>query len=145
MPVNNTDVELVQTRSPIEIAKIYSQPDTITSYYSSSTPRTDSTSEIYPTATLPAALIPSSKSHKMIESLKEGVQKMRSECAASESAFSTSSGINSDCYLSSKIPKEIVSMQEGVNKLCSESESSIYFHIKLAAQPYDYIISIVNI
>ena len=60
-----------------------------------------------PSATLPANLTPSHKIHKKIESMKQGVQKMCSECASSESDSYTSAEINDYFYSSSKRPREI--------------------------------------
>ena len=58
MSVNNTDNELVVTRSPIDTDKPSSQYATYALSFSSSTPRTSSTSAFSPSATLPAALPP---------------------------------------------------------------------------------------
>ena len=65
MSVDNTDDELVSTRAPINTDKPNYQP--YTSYYSSTTPITASTSALYPSVALPAALTSSSQSHKSIE------------------------------------------------------------------------------
>ena len=48
MSVDNTDDELFSTIAPIETDKPSSKPDTDTSSSSSSTPRTDSTSALFP-------------------------------------------------------------------------------------------------
>ena len=53
--MDNTDDELVGTRAPIETAKPSYQPATDNSYSSSSTPRTESTSTISPSYSVPAA------------------------------------------------------------------------------------------
>ena len=67
MSVNNTDEELVSTRSLIETANTSSQTDTATLFSSSYAPRTASTSALYPSYTLPATLTPTYKSNKRIE------------------------------------------------------------------------------
>ena len=64
MLVDNTDDELVSTIAPVETDKPSYQPTT--SYYSSYTTITASKYTISPSAALPAALAPSSKSHNMI-------------------------------------------------------------------------------
>ena len=79
----NTDDELFLTRAPIDTAKPSSQPDTSTSSSPIYTPRNASTSALSPSTSLPAASTSSSKIHKRIESMQEGVYNMRSECVTS--------------------------------------------------------------
>ena len=71
--MDNTEDELVSTRAPIKIDKPFSQPATNISYSASYTPRTDSTSPLYPNATLPAASTSSSNIYNIIESIYEGL------------------------------------------------------------------------
>ena len=58
MSVDNTDDELVITRSPTNNSKSSSQPATVNSSSSDFTPRTASTSALYHSASLPSALTP---------------------------------------------------------------------------------------
>ena len=103
--VDNNYGELVSTRELIDTDKPYNQPDTVNSSSLSYTPRTDSTSALSSSAALPADLTSSFKSHNRIEPMQEGIQKMRSYCAASVSAVSASAVITAACYPSYKTSK----------------------------------------
>ena len=90
MSVDNNDDELVATRAKIETSKPKFKPYTATLSSSSSTPRTASKYALYPSAAVYDALTPFPKGIKNIESMQEGVQKMRSEGASSVSYVPTS-------------------------------------------------------
>ena len=79
MSVDNTYDELVSTRAPIKIDKPFSRPATNNSSSASYTPRTDSTSPLYPNTTLPAASTSSSNIYNIVKSIYEGFDKMHSE------------------------------------------------------------------
>ena len=97
MPVDNTDDGSFLTRAPIKTLKPSYQYAATNSSSSRYNPITDSTSAIYPSYELPAALTPHSNSHKKTEYIQEGVKKIRSECSASSYTIYPSAKFSAAC------------------------------------------------
>ena len=82
MSVDTTEDESILTIALVETPKPSYKPAGANTSYSLYTPRTSSTSAVYPSSTSDNSLTSSSKIPNMIEPIQEGVKKMSSESSS---------------------------------------------------------------